>query len=164
MENKKEIRDWEIQDALEYTEHIINTVHDPLVILFEDLRVALASCSFYQAFKVTSKETEGNFIYALGNHQWDIPRLRHLLEDILPKDNSFDNFEIEHDFPNIGKRIMLLNACRFYMEANRTKLIVITFKDITDHKKADELREKITELEGQLKKAGRTSGDIQETP
>ena len=153
MENKNEIRGLEIQDALEYTEHIINAVHDPLIILFEDLRVALASRSFYQAFKVTSKETEGNFIYALGNHQWDIPKLRHLLEDILPKNNSFDNFEIAHDFPDIGRRTMLLNACRFYMEANRTKLIIITFKDITEHKKADELRKKIAELESQLRES-----------
>jgi len=151
MENKEEMRDLEIQDALEYTEHIINTVHDPLVILFEDLRVALASRSFYQDFKVTAKETEGKLIYGLGNHQWDIPRLRHLLEGILPQNNSFDNFEIERDFPNIGRRIMLLNACRFYLEANRTKLIVITFKDITENKKTDELRKKIAELESQLR-------------
>ena len=76
-----------------------------------------------------------------------------MLEDILPRNNSFDNFEIKHDFPNIGKRIMLLNACRFYLEANRTKLIIITFKDITETKTSDELRAKIADLESQLKKS-----------
>jgi len=74
------------------------------------------------------------------------------LEEILPKTTSFDDFEIEHDFPHIGKRIMLLNACRIYMDDNRTKLIIITIKDITEHKKIDELNEKIKELEVRLKK------------
>lgn len=152
MNYKEKMKDLDIQDALEYTEHIINTVHDPLIILFEDLRVALASRSFYQAFQVTAEETEGKFIYTLGNHQWDIPKLRHLLEEILPKNTSFDNFEIEHDFPDLGKRTMLLNACRIYLKTNSTKLIILTIKDITEHKNADELRGKIAELENQLKK------------
>jgi len=152
MEYKDKMKELEIQDALEYTESIINTMHDPLIILYENLKVALASRSFYQAFKVKPGETEGQFIYDLGNRQWDIPKLRQLLEEILPKTKSFDNFEIEHDFLHIGKRIMLLNACRIYMEANRTKLIIITIKDITERKKIDELHEKVRELEARLKK------------
>lgn len=152
LEYHEKIKELDIQDALEYTEHIINTVHDPLMILFEDLRVAVASRSFYEDFKVTAKETEGKFIYELGNHQWDIPRLRHLLEEILPKNASFDNFEIEHVFPDIGKRIMLLNACRIYLKDNCTKFIVLTIKDITEHRTVSELRKKIAKLESQLKK------------
>jgi len=135
MEDRDKMKDLEIQDALEYTKAIINTVFDPLIILYEDLRVALANRSFYQAFKVKPEETEGQHIYDLGNRQWDIPRLRELLEEILPKTTSFDNFEVEHDFRDIGKRIMLLNACRIYLESNRTKLIVLTIKDITERKK-----------------------------
>lgn len=146
------MKDLDIQDALEYTEHIINTVHDPLIILFEDLRVAIASRSFYKAFNVTAAETEGEYIYNLGNHQWDIPKLRHLLEDILPKDTSFDNFEIEHTFPEIGRRVMLLNACRIYLKTNRTKLIIVTLKDTTESKKMAELKEKVRELEAWLNK------------
>ena len=135
MEDRDKMKDLEIQDALEYTTSIINTVFDPLIILYEDLRVALANRSFYRAFKVKPKETEGQHIYDLGNRQWDIPKLRELLEDILPKTTSFDNFKVEHDFRDIGKRIMLLNACRIYLESNRTKLIVLTIKDITERKK-----------------------------
>ena len=142
----------EIQDALEYTERIINTVHDPLIILYEDLKVALASRSFYKAFEVKPGETEGRFIYELGNHQWDIPKLRQLLEEILPKTTSFDNFEITHNFPRIGKRIMLLNACRIYLEANRTKLIIITINDITEGREIEGLRKKVRELEKRLNK------------
>ncbi len=152
MENKKKMKELEIQDALEYTKGIINTVREPLIMLYEDLSVALANRSFYQAFKVKPGETEGQLIYDLGNRQWDIPKLRELLEDILPKTTSFDNFEVEHDFPDIGKRIMLLNACRIYLEANRTKLIILTIEDITERKKIEELREKIRELDAQLKK------------
>ena len=152
MENQKKMKELEIQDALEYTKSIINTVREPLIILYEDLTVALANRSFYQAFKVKPEDTEKQHIYDLGNQQWDIPKLRELLENILPKTTSFDNFEVEHDFPDIGKRIMLLNACRIYLEANRTKLIILTIEDITERKKIEELREKIRELEAQLKK------------
>ena len=152
MEYKDKMKDLEIQDALKYTEHIINTVRDPLLILYEDLRVALANTSFYQAFKVKPEKTVGELIYNLGNHQWDIPKLRELLEDILPKTTSFDNFEVEHDFPDIGKRIMLLNACRIYLESNSTKLIILTIEDITERKEIEKLRKKIRELEVRLKK------------
>ena len=152
MDHKEKMKELEIQDALEYTGSIINTMHDPLIILSEDLMVVLANRSFYQTFKVKPEETEGKFIYDLGNHQWDIPKLRHLLEEIIPKTTSFDDFELEHDFLNIGKRIMLLNACRIYMQANRTKLIIITIKDITERKKIEELHEKIIDLEARLKK------------
>jgi len=152
MEDKNKMKDLEIQDALEYTKSIINTVPEPLIILYEDLRVALANRYFYQAFNVKPGETEGQRIYDLGNHQWDIPKLRELLENVLPKTKSFDGFEVEHDFPDIGKRIMLLNACRIYLEANRTKLIILTIEDITERKKIEELREKIKELEARLKK------------
>ena len=152
MESNEKVKDLEIHDALENTESIINTVHDPLIILYENLKVALANRSFYQTFKVKSGETEGQFIYNLGNHQWDIPKLRQLLEEILPKTTSFDHFEIEHDFPHIGKRIMLLNARRIYLLANHTRLIIVTLKDITERKKIDGLNKKIRELEARLKK------------
>lgn len=152
MKNKKKMKELEIQDALEYTKSIINTVREPVIILREDLSVALANLSFYQAFKVKPEETEGQHIYELGNRQWNIPKLRELLEEILPKTTSFDDFEVDHDFPGIGARIMLLNACRIYLETNRTKLIILTIEDVTERKKIEELRERIRELEAQLKK------------
>jgi PAS domain S-box-containing protein len=152
MESQKKLKGLDIEDALEYTESIINTVHDPLIILYEDLKVALASRSFYQAFQVKPVDTEGQFIFDLESRQWDIPKLRQLLEEILPRSTSFDNFELRHDFPYLGKRVMLLNACRIYLENNRTKLIVITIKDITERKEIAELHQKVEELEAQLKK------------
>ncbi|MGE0269444.1 MAG: PAS domain-containing protein [Candidatus Omnitrophota bacterium] len=149
---KKKLSELNIQDALEYTEGIINTVHEPLIILYEDLKVAMANDSFYSTFGVQSENTEGEYIYDLGDGQWDIPELRVLLEEILPKTTSFDHFEVEHDFPGVGKCVKLLNARRIYMKENRTKLIILSIKDITKHKKIEELNAKILELESKVRK------------
>ena len=94
----------------EYSESIINTVREPLIALDQDLRVVSVSRSFYEVFKEKPEETIGQLIYDLGNKQWDIPKLRELLETILPQQATFDNYEVEHDFATIGRRIMLLNA------------------------------------------------------
>ena len=126
------------QDACLYAESIVDTVREPLLILDTDLRVISASRSFYQIFKAGREETERQHIYSLGNRQWDIPKLRELLEDILPKTTSFDDFEVEHDFPNIGKRIMLLHARKICREANHNQLILLTIEDITEHKRLEE--------------------------
>ncbi|MBA3009201.1 MAG: PAS domain-containing protein, partial [Proteobacteria bacterium] len=91
-------------------EDIVETIHEPLLILDQGLRVVLASRSFYEFFKVTPEETVGQLIYDMGNKQWNIPKLRELLETILPEKTSFDNYEVEHDFATIGKHTMLLNA------------------------------------------------------
>ncbi len=163
MEYEEKKKKLEIQDALEYAESIISAVHEPLIILDENLKVALVSRSFCQTFKVKPEETEGRFVYDLGNRQWDIPKLRELLEDILPKTTSFDNFEVEHDFPDIGKRIMLINARRIYLETNRMELILIAIEDITEHRKIlDGLHEKIRQLEISLRTAGVKDRKIEE--
>ncbi len=152
MEYEEKTKEQEIQDAREYAENIIDTVHQPLIVLDGNLRVVSASRSFYESFKVKPEETEKQLIYDLGNRQWNIPKLRELLEDIVPKTTSFDNFEVEHDFPGIGKRIMLLNARQIYQKANKTKLILIAIEDITEPKKIlDGLHEEIGQLEISLR-------------
>jgi len=151
MEDEEKKKEQGIQDAVVYVQHIVNAVGKPLVILDEHLKVALVNDSFCQVFRVKSEETKGCFIYELGNRQWDIPKLRELLEDILPKTTSFDNFEVTHDFPDIGKRIMLVNARRIYLEVNRKKLILLAIEDITEPKKIiAALCEKIEQLETSL--------------
>ncbi|MBU3950010.1 MAG: PAS domain-containing protein, partial [Proteobacteria bacterium] len=97
-------------EASEFAESVINTVREPLISLDQDLRVVTVSRSFYEFFKVKPEETVGQLIYNLGNKQWDIPKLRELLEDILPEKATLDNYEVEHDFATIGRRTMLLNA------------------------------------------------------
>ncbi len=89
---------------------IIQTVREPLLVLDSDLRVILANRSFYNFFKITPEETAGKHIYDLKGRQWDIPKLRALLEDIIAKNNSFEDYEMEHEFLGIGRKVMLLNA------------------------------------------------------
>jgi PAS domain S-box-containing protein len=134
-----------VQDAREYAENIVDTVREPLIILDADLKVISANRTFYQTFKTKPENTEGHLIYNIGNQQWDIPKLRDLLEEILPKNTSFDNYEIEHDFPQLGKRIMILNARRICGETNKTEMILLAFEDITERKKAEKALE-VTEL------------------
>ena len=125
-------------EALEYAESIINTVREPLIALDQDLRVVTASRSFYEVFKVNPAETMGELIYSLGNKQWDIPKLRELLENILPQKATFDNYEVEHEFAAIGKRIMLLNARQIHRGSGKQRTILLAIEDITDRKRVQE--------------------------
>jgi two-component system CheB/CheR fusion protein len=120
------------QDAREYVENIVATIHESLLVLDGDLRILSANRSFYRTFKITSEETIGKFIYDLGNGQWRIPKLQELLTTILPDNTFFDDYEIEHEFPDIGHRIMLLNARRMYSEASNSQLILLAIEDITE--------------------------------
>lgn len=148
MENEGKNKQQEIQEAREYAECIINAVREPLVILDGNLKIISVSRSFYDIFKVTPEETIGRLIYDVGNRQWDIPKLRELLENILPKATSFDNFEVEHDFPGVGKRIMLLNARQIPRASGKSHIILLAIEDITESKKIlDGLREEIRRLE-----------------
>jgi two-component system cell cycle sensor histidine kinase PleC len=124
-------------EAREYSESIINTVREPLIVLDQNLRVVTASRSFYEVFKVNPKETVGQLIYDLGNKQWDIPKLRELLETILPQKTTFDNYEVEHDFTTIGKRIMLLNARRIQGVLGKERIILLAIEDITERKEIE---------------------------
>ena len=126
-----------LKASQEYSESIINTVREPLIALDHDLRVVTASRSFYEFFKVTPEETVGQLIYDLGNKQWDIPKLRELLETILPQKASFDNYEVEHDFTTIGKRIMLLNARQIQRVLGKERIILLAIEDITERKKLE---------------------------
>lgn len=127
-----------VQEARLLAESIIATVREPLVILDANLRVVSANHSFYQTFRVTPKETEGHFVYDLGNRQWNIPALRRLLEEILPQDTEVANWEVRHDFEHIGKRIMLLNARHVLRESDKTQFILLAIEDITERKRAEE--------------------------
>jgi PAS domain S-box-containing protein len=119
-------------------ESIVDTVREPLIVLDADLRVISANKSFYRSFKVNPKETQGRLIYDLGNRQWNIPKLRQLLEEILPKSTTIENYEIEHDFPHIGRRIMLLNARRIPRPPAKPRIMLLAIEDITERKKVEE--------------------------
>ena len=141
LENaRKELAATKISEdaAHEYSDSIINTVREPLISLDQDLRVVSASRSFYEVFKVNPKETVGQLIYDLGNKQWDIPKLRELLETILPQKATFDNYEVEHDFADIGRRIMLLNARQIQRASGKERIILLAIEDITARREIED--------------------------
>jgi len=121
-----------IQPFVDVFDNIMGSIREPLVVLDSDLKIVKANRSFYQTFDIKPDETEGILIYDLGNRQWNIPKLRELLEDILPGNDIFNDFEVEYDFETIGRKIMHLNARRIYTKTNRTQLILLAIEDVTE--------------------------------
>lgn len=115
--------------ALKLAEDIVDTVREPLIVLDEKLKVISASRSFYRDFQTTPEDTVGRLIFRLGNKQWDIPKLRDLLENILSHNQSFEGYEVEHDFPIIGHRRLLLNARRIVGNTGDTKMILLAMEN-----------------------------------
>jgi PAS domain S-box-containing protein len=125
------------QEALDYSEEIVATLREPFLVLDKDLRVMTANASFYRAFNASRDETVGRFIYDLGNGQWNIPVLRTLLEEAVPKAIAVHDFEVEHDFPAIGPKSMLLNARRFPADGAHPNLILLAIEDATERRRSD---------------------------
>ena len=130
-------RDPLAEDIETYAQDIVDTVREPLLMLDTTLRVRSANRAFYQAFQVSAEETENRLIYELGNGQWDIPALRTLLEDVIPTSSVFNDFELEHTFPIIGRRVMLLNG-RKLRAGSHGELLVLAMEDVTARKRAEE--------------------------
>jgi len=151
-------------EASEYAESVINTVREPLIALDQDLRVVSVSRSFYEFFKVKPEETVGQLIYDLGNKQWDIPKLRELLETILPQQATFDNYEVEHNFAGIGRRVMLLNARQIQRVLGKERVILLAIEDITERREIEngleKAHEELTELAAELKRAARVKSEF----
>jgi two-component system, chemotaxis family, CheB/CheR fusion protein len=125
----------QIEELYAYYEGIIATVHEPVLILDKNIRIKSANKSFCKMFHVIEDDIMGVSLYKLGNNEWNIPRLRELLEDIVPKNVRFHDFEVQHLFPVIGQKTMLLNAHRIIQQSQNEELIVLTIADITEVKK-----------------------------
>ena len=117
---------------LEIFDSILGSIREPLVVLDPNLKVVTANDAFYRTFDVSPDETKDVLIYELGSRQWNIPKLRELLEEILPQNTSFHDFEVEHDFETIGRKIMHLNARRVHGEDNQTQWILLAIEDVTE--------------------------------
>jgi len=120
-----------VQQARDVAENIVRTIREPLLVLNAALQVVSANPAFCKYFKVTEPDTLGLKVYELGNHQWDIPALRELLETILPRDQAFDGYIVEHNFIHIGHRRMLLNARRIVSHTGEPSLILLAMQDIS---------------------------------
>jgi PAS domain S-box-containing protein len=124
--------------GLDFAEAIVETVREPLVILNQNLQVVKANKTFYQTFQAAQHETEGRLIYDLGNGQWNIPKLRELLENILPAHSTFRDFEVTHEFDRVGRKVMLLNASEIFNPNAQARTILLAIEDATDRKQAEE--------------------------
>ncbi|MDN5941789.1 MAG: PAS domain-containing protein [Nitrospira sp.] len=143
-------------DARLYAEATIRTMRDPIVVLHKDFRVNTTNEAFYSTFQTTQAKTVGRLLYELGDGQWDIPKLRTLLEEILPRDSFFDDFEVTHDFPQIGRRTMLLNARRLDQLTDMEGMILLAIEDVTEGRQAEEsLRRSHAELESYAEELSR---------
>jgi two-component sensor histidine kinase len=131
----------ENKEAATLAQAIVDTVREPLLVLDKDLGVLAASRSFYLTFKVAKADTIGRPLYALGDGQWDIPRLRLLLENIVPEHGVMDDYEVDHDFPDVGRRTMLLNARKVFYEGNSHTTMLLGIEDITARRALERERE-----------------------
>ncbi len=136
----------EVTELRLHAEAIVETVQTPLILLDGALRVRTANHAFYEAFLASREETENHLIYGLGSGQWNIPRLRELLEDILPKKTVFNDFEVAHEFPRVGHKTMLLNARSIREAGSRDPLILLAIEDITDRKLTSEALRLLAEV------------------
>jgi PAS domain-containing protein len=126
----------EVEDACALAQAMVDTVREPLIVLDKDLRVIAASRSFYVKFTTNPDDSQGKHLYELGDGEWDIPKLRALLENVIPGRREMDDYEIEQDFPRIGKRVLLLNACIVLYEKAH-KNILLSIEDITIRRALD---------------------------
>ncbi|RCW78592.1 chemotaxis protein methyltransferase CheR [Phyllobacterium bourgognense] len=123
-----------LEDAQKLAQAIVNTIPEPFLVLDDKIRVLAASRSFYEKFKVDPEQTRARLLYSLGDGQWNIPALRILLETIIPEKTAMDGFEVEHDFPNLGHRTMLLNARKVLYDDSSLSTILLAFSDVTDRR------------------------------
>ncbi len=127
----------DVADACALAQAIVDTVREPVIVLDRDLRVIAASRSFYSVFKVSPEQTQGLPLFELGDGQWDIPGLRVLLEKIVPEHGVMQDYEVEHEFPELGRRTMCLNARQVFYEGGAESTILLSIEDITERLEAE---------------------------
>ena len=135
LANSQSIRD--LDDASALAQAIVDTIRDPLLVLDQNLCVVTANRAFHQMFRMNHQDIQGRPIYGLGDGQWDIPELRLLLEDVGPGHAAMEGYEVERNFPIVGRRLMLLNAREVFNQRNAHKLILLAIEDVTDRRVAE---------------------------
>jgi two-component system CheB/CheR fusion protein len=139
INNELQIRNEQLAESYEYAQEVFDTIREAVLVLDEHLRVRTANKAFYRTFRVKEEETEGMLIFELGNRQWDVPQLRQFLYDVIPNNTTFNGYKIEHEFPVIGEKVMLLNARRIIQRVHRKQLILLAIEDITEHHRVQKI-------------------------
>ena len=165
MNKKNEIKKFDLglwDNSWTYIKTVVDIVREPMLVLNKDFKIMAANECFYSSFKVTVEETEGKVVYDLGNGQWNIPALKNLLEDILPKHTFFKGFEVSHEFPKIGRKIMILNARQMFVKEDKLEknsIILLAMEDVTEmmvvaemlSKHANKIKDKLKTQVGKFK-------------
>ena len=132
--------------ALALSNAIIDTVRDPLLVLDEDQRITAASRSFYQTFKLAGQDLRGQVLFDIDGGQWNIPELRELLQTIAKDQETIEGYEVDREFPVIGRRTMLLNVRKVYYAKGTRSSVLLAFEDVTDRRAVElQLRELMQE-------------------
>jgi two-component system CheB/CheR fusion protein len=139
INSELQIRNEQLVESYEYAEAVFGTIREAVLVLDHDLRVKTANKAFYRIFKLAQEETEGVHVYELGGRQWNIPKLRELLEDIIPQNGQFAGFEVKHHFATVGEKVMLLNARKIVQKIHKQQLILLAIEDVTEHKQASRI-------------------------
>jgi two-component system CheB/CheR fusion protein len=139
INNELQVRNEQLSESYEYSQAIFDTIEEAVLVLDKNFKVKTANKSFYKIFQVKEQDTEGMLLYELGNRQWNILKLRELLEDVIANNKSFKGLEIEHNFPQIGKKIMLLNARRITQQIQRQHLIILAISDISEQRHGERI-------------------------
>ena len=133
-----------VKDGHSLAHAIVDTVREALIVLDRDLRVVAASRSFYQTFGANPQDTQGQLFYDLDNGQWNIPALRRFLEEVIPQHRAIEGYEVEHEFPTIGRRTMLLNARQVFDEEHPdSTLLLLAIEDITQRRDAEREKDEL---------------------
>lgn len=134
-----QMRNEQLAEIQEYSEAVYTTIRESLLILDKNLRIKNANSTFYKTFRVTEEETQGKLLYEVGSHQWNIPRLKELLEEVIPRNSQVMDFEVVHQFPQVGEKVMMLNARRLVRKLHAEHLILLAIEDITEYRQAQRL-------------------------
>jgi PAS domain S-box-containing protein len=137
LRRAKEAAEAESRRNWQLTKSIVDTIRDPLVVLNEDMTIVTASKAFLTIFGLAEMEAVGQRFSELGQHQWDVPALRHLMEKVLPENKPIESFEIEDDFPGLGRRVFNLNARKVFQPGNHSHRMLLVFEDVTDRKQRE---------------------------
>ncbi|MFL6448766.1 MAG: PAS domain S-box protein [Bryobacteraceae bacterium] len=161
---RRKERELALKDALAYAESVVNTMREPLLVLDADFRVRSANRSFYQVFGLKREVVENHRLYEIADREWDLPELHKLLEENLQEQESVEDFELEHDFPRIGSKVMLLNGRKLWREGSKTEFLLLAFEDITERKRSERELKENERRQAALLAIGdhmRDAGDIQ---
>jgi two-component system CheB/CheR fusion protein len=143
--------------ARDYAEAIVETVRSPLIVLNQELRVQRANRAFYQTFQVTPQQIEQKFLLSLESRLWNISQLREHLLQVFFQDQPLNDFEIEYEFSGIGRKIILINACKITLQSNSLPTILLAIEDITERKQIENYRHQILLKEQQARSSAESA-------